>query len=180
MQELLDIVDLNDKPTGRKTTKNVAHAERLIHRCIAIYLFESDDKVWIQIHKKSGGKYDHSVGGHVAAGEDYLTAAIREAQEELNLPKNLALKHIASSYLSKERSATHMFAIFTARVPKNWHFVPNQEVEKLKLMSLNELVEGIAKKPEEYTGGIINTFSKLQEVSGQQFSVRNLRDNTLL
>ena len=87
MATLLDEVDLRDCPTGRRVTKQEAHNSRLIHRCVAIYVFDAQGRLYVQVHKKSGGLLDHSVGGHVDSGENYLIAAKREGKEELGLQK---------------------------------------------------------------------------------------------
>ncbi len=49
-----------------------------------------EDKTYIMFQKRAekiqfGGFYDASAGGHIDEGEDALTAAIREAKEEIGL-----------------------------------------------------------------------------------------------
>ena len=39
------------------------------------------------------GKWDSAVGGHLACGENYEQAAVREMGEELGLPSSLPLTH---------------------------------------------------------------------------------------
>ncbi len=88
--ELLDIVDNDDNVVGT-TDRAQAHNTGQLHRIVAVYVFNSDDQLYVQVHKKSGGLYDNSVGGHVTQGESYDDAAAREASEELGIMQELII-----------------------------------------------------------------------------------------
>lgn len=86
--ELLDVVDEDDQVVGQAARGRV-YRERLIHRCV--FVQARDPRGRIFVHRRTAGKlvfpslYDMFVGGVVGAGEDYDTAALREAEEELGV-----------------------------------------------------------------------------------------------
>jgi isopentenyldiphosphate isomerase len=152
---LLDEVDRQDQPTGRQVTKQQAHDEHLLHRCAAIYVFDQQGRLYVQVHKKSGGLLDHSVGGHVDAGEDYAVAARREGEEELGL-HGIELDELTTSLYSDEGHFLHMFGLYECR-PDNWKFTPNDEVEQIIPMSLEDIVAEMNEDPMRFTAGFIHT-----------------------
>src|ERR1700739_2889901 len=105
--ELFDLVDKNDNVIGT-TDKPTAHANKQLHRVAAVYVFNDLGELYVQVHKSSGGLYDHSVGGHVSKGEEYATAASREADEELGIRQPLAY---LSTFYSDEGVYLHMFGL---------------------------------------------------------------------
>jgi len=86
MQKLLDIVDANDAVVGQCSLAE-KHEHGHITRNVAVFIQDSDGKFVISkralTKSVEPGLYDVSVCGHVDAGEDYMTAALRELDEEL-------------------------------------------------------------------------------------------------
>jgi len=87
-QELLDVVDENDRVTGIKTRGEI-HAQGLMHRAVHILVFNPSGELFIQKRSMSKdnnpGLWDSSAAGHVDSGENYYDCAIRELGEELGL-----------------------------------------------------------------------------------------------
>ena len=87
--EIFDVVDEGDQVIGRATRTEVHQNPALIHRAVHILVFRPDGRLLLQRRSRDKdidpGLWDTSVGGHVDAGEDYLTAARRELVEELGL-----------------------------------------------------------------------------------------------
>ncbi|MFA6350475.1 MAG: glycogen/starch synthase, partial [Candidatus Omnitrophota bacterium] len=85
--ELLDVLDFNANPTGEMKPKELVHIDGDWHRTVHVTVINNKGKILIQRRalsvSASAGKWDLSVGGHVAAGENCQEAAIRELQEEL-------------------------------------------------------------------------------------------------
>jgi isopentenyl-diphosphate delta-isomerase len=87
-RELLDIVNLVGEPTGQQLDKGTIHQQGLWHRDVHVWVTDGQrllqqQRAWDKTIMP--GAWDISVGGHVAAGEGYLEAAIRETEEELGL-----------------------------------------------------------------------------------------------
>jgi len=172
MPELFDVVDEDDKPTGKLVTKQQAHADGTLHRLVAVYVFDSDGKLFVQDHKASG-LWDHSVGGHVSADEDYQTAALREAREELGLFDQV-LVEVFSGLHSDELFdpdvqndfQMHYFSIYECRPDANWKFTPNDEVGRIFPVELEIVVKQMRETPGKFTPGLINTMAKYLEVRG--------------
>lgn len=89
MDELIDILTPEGKPTGEIALKSEAHKKGLFHATVHIWLFTSDEKIVLQKRALSKkvfpGLWDISVAGHIAAGENVLNSAIREVKEEIGL-----------------------------------------------------------------------------------------------
>jgi isopentenyldiphosphate isomerase len=101
MDELIDVLDEN---TGEKTSKviskNEAHKTGIWHGSIHILIVNNDrNKTLLQKRcaekKLYPNMWDIAVGGHISAGEDDITSAKRELEEELGLnPDNLNLEKV--------------------------------------------------------------------------------------
>ena len=87
--ELIDIVDENNDLTGITKSRNEAHHEGLWHRIINICIYNSKGEILLQLRSKDKMIYpdmwDISVAGHIGAGEEAITAALRETGEETGL-----------------------------------------------------------------------------------------------
>ena len=96
-QELLDVVDENDRIIGVKKRGEI-HAEGLMHRAVHILVFNSGSELFIQKRAMSKdnnpGLWDSSAAGHVDSGEDYYSCAIRELEEELGLTVTAPLEYL--------------------------------------------------------------------------------------
>ncbi len=87
--EQLDILDLAGNKTGEITSKDEAHAKGLWHRAIHVWFVDSKNQLLLQHRSPQKNshpnKWDISVAGHISAGEDSITSAIRETEEEIGL-----------------------------------------------------------------------------------------------
>ncbi len=90
--ELLDICDENGFPTGETVERETAHREGILHRTAHVWVIrEKEGQTQILLQKRSmekdsfPGMYDTSSAGHVPAGEEPLSSAIRELSEELGI-----------------------------------------------------------------------------------------------
>lgn len=84
----LNIVDENDNVIGKDTRENI-HKKGLLHREIHVWIYNDKGEVIFQKRALTKDTYpgllDVSVGGHVEIGDDYLTTAIKEMEEETGL-----------------------------------------------------------------------------------------------
>lgn len=88
--ELFDVVDEDGEPTGETVERTLAHSKGIRHRTSHVWLLRRRrDRVEILLQKRSRNKdsfpgcYDISSAGHIPAGVDYVSSALRELQEEL-------------------------------------------------------------------------------------------------
>jgi len=89
MDELVDILDAQGRPTGKTAMKSEAHAEGWFHPTVHVWLYTHDGKVLLQQrgrHKDTHPLlWDVSVAGHMGAGETSEASAVREVAEEIGL-----------------------------------------------------------------------------------------------
>ena len=87
-EELLDVVDADDRVVGRATRAEM-RAQALRHRATYILLFNGRGQLFV--HQRSATKdvypsyYDVTIGGVVGAGESYDDGARRELAEEVGV-----------------------------------------------------------------------------------------------
>ncbi len=86
--EIFDVVDDQNRVIGQ-APRAVVHARGLNHRAVHVWLFNDAGQLFVQQRATSKetfpGCYDSSASGHLATGESYLAAAVRELQEEIGL-----------------------------------------------------------------------------------------------
>ncbi|MGB0881026.1 MAG: NUDIX hydrolase [Polaribacter sp.] len=89
MDEFIDILTSNGKPTGKKCLKSEAHKKGWYHATIHVWFYTDDKKILLQkrasVKKVFPNLWDVSVAGHIGAGEQIETAAIREVKEEIGI-----------------------------------------------------------------------------------------------
>ena len=87
--EIFDLVNEQDLVIGKIRRIDAHGNPQFIHRVSHVLVFNSKEELFLQKRslKKDvqPGKWDTSVGGHVDAGEDYFSAAVRETEEELGI-----------------------------------------------------------------------------------------------
>lgn len=89
MDELVDILDAEGNFTGKTAMKSEAHKHGLFHPTVHVWFFTKNGQVLLQQRGKDKDihplLWDVSVAGHVGAGENIETSAIREVAEEIGL-----------------------------------------------------------------------------------------------
>jgi len=112
MSEILDTVNDNDEVIGQAERDRV-HSEGLVCRLVYVCFYTANREVILQkrsdIKKNDPGRLTTTVSGHVASGQSYLEAAVRETREETGIEvssedlKNLGVvraDYVQSDYLS--------------------------------------------------------------------------------
>ncbi|EIC28964.1 NUDIX hydrolase [Methylomicrobium album] len=87
-QELLAVVDENDSVIGT-SPRHLVHTSLMRHRAVHILVFDDSGRLFLQkrsmLKDLNPGLWDTSAAGHVDAGEDYNSCAVRELREELGV-----------------------------------------------------------------------------------------------
>lgn len=147
MDELIDILTPDGKPTGKAALKSEAHKNGWFHATVHIWLFTSDGKILLQkraLNKKVfPGLWDISVAGHIGAGEKILSAAKREVFEEIGLTledKELIkigtrIHQVTHKNGIQDNEHHHIF-IAELKVPVSELKIQKEEVAGIKLFDL--------------------------------------------
>ena len=89
MDEWVDVLDQEGRDTGERILKSEAHKRGLFHPTVHVWLYTDKGEVLLQqrsaIKKTFPLCWDVSVAGHIAAGENIISSALREIREELGL-----------------------------------------------------------------------------------------------
>ncbi len=90
--EYLDIVDEQGNPTGETIERAEAHRTGVLHRTSHVWIMRrKEGQLQILLQKRCENKdsfpgcYDISSAGHIPAGVDYVSSALRELKEELGV-----------------------------------------------------------------------------------------------
>ena len=141
-QELLDLVDADNTVIGTVARSRVHGEPALRHRAVHVLVY--DDRGRLLLQKRSSakqiqpGKWDTSVGGHLAAGESYLAGAAREADEELGLAIDAAALAPVHEYVW--RSAVETEHVASYRIQCGGPFRPHpEEIDEVRFWSPEEL-----------------------------------------
>ncbi len=89
---------------------------------------------------------------------------IRDDAEELNITESLT--HLSTFY-SRDEPYRHMFGLFCCTVGNEWEFMPNDEVDEVIPMPLGDIIELMAREPDRFTGGFLNTMKEYVRVLGE-------------
>lgn len=148
MDEYIDIVTHEGKPTGRTALKSEIHKNGWYHNTIHVWLFNKEGQLLLQqrSHKKKIHPllWDVSAAGHIDAGETFVEAALRETQEELGLELDANQLNKIGTFLHEnnyEKIQDNEFhQVFIAELKVDLKdLVPQaDEVEALKLVSFSE------------------------------------------
>ena len=87
--EKLEVVDPEGRVLGLAERAELHRDPSRIHRVVHVLVFDGGGRLLLQkrsVRKDvAPGKWDTSVGGHIAPGEDVVAAARREMAEELGI-----------------------------------------------------------------------------------------------
>lgn len=159
MVELIDVLDENGVKTGEILSRNEIHQKGLWHRAIGVAIVNENNQILLQQRSfkkdKNAGKWDISVAGHISSGQDAVSAAAREINEEVsvNLGYKIDVKDfrymfsyrkeqvINENYI--ERQFYDFFILRKNDLKAENIKVQASEVEQVKFVNISELNEMI-------------------------------------
>lgn len=148
--ELFDVLDANGEKTGQVKPRHLVHRDGDWHRAVMIWVVNPERGILLQ--RRAPNKDSHpncwdiSCGGHLSAGDDSITGAIRELAEELGLkvkPEDLHFL-LASKRMTRpapdfiNNSFDDLYIYFT-NLELNQFVMQKSEISALKYVSLDEL-----------------------------------------
>ena len=159
--EIFDVVDENDRVTGQTSRFN-AHAQKLRHRAVHIFVFNERGDLFLQKRSrwkdKHPGQWDSSAAGHVNAGDDYATTAPRELREELGV--DAAVEEIASLAAGAE-TGWEFVRLYRARHDGPFH-LPPAEIESGAFFTHEQIVRWTAARPQDFAPGFLECWRVFQ------------------
>ncbi|TGV00402.1 NUDIX hydrolase [Flavivirga rizhaonensis] len=148
MDEYIDIVTKEGKPTGKSELKSIIHQKGLYHNTVHIWFYTK--KGDILLSQRSAKKticplmWDVSVAGHIDSGETIKQAAVRETKEEIGISisendlKKIGVFECFQTYKSGIiDNEFHNTFICELKVPMSKLIPQEEEVEALKLVSFS-------------------------------------------
>ena len=150
-EEMFDVVDEHDRVL-RQAPRSEVHARHWLHRASHIFVFNSQGE--LLVHRRAATKdecplmYTSSASGHLAAGEGYETAAVRELEEELGLKSPIEfLTVIPANGPATSYEHSGLFRAVTDDPPV---FDPG-EIESGEFLQLTEVARRLAESPGQFT-----------------------------
>lgn len=161
--ELFDVLQEDGTPSGLQKTREKVHRDGDLHGSVRIWLIR-DCQVLLQkraLNKDSfPGCYDVASSGHIDAGEDAMTAAIREVQEEINLTitkedltplftqrLHVDIQQKCGRFISNEVNTVYLLCkeldITTLRGQKS-------EIDNLKWITMSDLLAALHEENSNY------------------------------
>jgi isopentenyldiphosphate isomerase len=114
--EMFQLVDAEGRPVG-SAERSACHGDpALIHAVVHLHVLDRAGRLCLQRRSPAKdtnpGRWDTSVGGHIAAGEPVADALAREAREELGIDATGARPLFGYPYRSRfESEYAHCFIL---------------------------------------------------------------------
>lgn len=155
--ELIDVLDENGIKTGQILPRDEVHKKGLWHRIIVVAIVNENNEILLQQRSHNKDKnpdmWDISITGHLSAGQDSLSAAAREINEEVsvNLGYSIDIKDFRymfsfrkEQFVNENHIDKQFYDLFILRkngLSENDIVFQESEVQKVKFVTLSELNE---------------------------------------
>ena len=158
--ELIDICDESNNLTNIQKMKSEAHRMGLWHRAAHIWLYNSKGEILLQLRAKEKplfpDMWDVSVAGHISSGEDSITSALREIEEEIGLKVKkedlefFKLRKVKAIYKGIKNCEFHYsyFLKFDGEIKKLK--LQDEEVQEIRFLPIKRIEEELRTNPNKY------------------------------
>jgi isopentenyl-diphosphate delta-isomerase type 1 len=145
-REEFDLVDETGAIVGSATRAQCHRDPSLIHQAVHVFVVNGRGHVLLQRRASDKdiqpGKWDTSVGGHLARGETYAQAAVREAAEELGV--SIEEAELVELHRYVWRSDVETESVVTYRVTREGPFTPQpDEIDDVRFFELDQLMMAV-------------------------------------
>ncbi|MCI8392888.1 MAG: NUDIX domain-containing protein [Clostridia bacterium] len=158
-KELIDVLDENGVKTGEILSREEIHKKGLWHRAIVVAIVNDKNEILLQQRsldkEKNAGMWDISVAGHISTGQDAISAAAREINEEVSVSLGYSVDIKDFRYMFSYRDIKKFSDDFTENQFYDFFILrkagisikdikmQESEVKAIKFVSINELAEMI-------------------------------------
>ncbi|AQX10504.1 isopentenyl-diphosphate Delta-isomerase [Elizabethkingia ursingii] len=155
MEEKVVLVNPNDDVLG-VMEKMQAHQNGLLHRAFSVFLFNQEGKMLLQQRSAtkyhSPDKWTNACCSHPRENETYLDGAKRRIHEELGINCELEEKFhfIYKADVGQDLWEHELDHVFIGTYNGEYQLNPD-EVSAIRFVTMEELDEEIANKPELFT-----------------------------
>ena len=187
--EYLDICDEYGMPTGKIIERSTAHREGILHRTAHVWIVRKDrNGMQVLLQKRSRNKesfpgmYDTSSAGHIPAGDEPVSSALRELKEELGISASENELEFAGLFrgqyekcfhdsLFRDNEAVFVYVLRKA-VSTEDLILQESEVEEVRWFDLKDVYEEIRTDRSRFcvpSGGLellIRFLEKQHEIDG--------------
>jgi isopentenyldiphosphate isomerase len=157
MEEIFDVIDDNDNVTGQAARSDV-HRSGLLHRGVHLLLFDADGRLLIQKRsadrKQYASLWDCSVSEHVKAGESYLAAAMRGANEEMGVDVS-DLRPLVKFRMEYGPNDNEISVVYVGEVAAASVKFDAVEVAELAYVEPTDLLARMDRQPQDYCGWFV-------------------------
>lgn len=159
--EYLDLVDEENKLTGKNELRSVVHSTGLWHRTVHIYLFRKVTSTEFLVHLRAKNKdlhpncWDTRFGGHIKSGGSIEDGIKNELMEEVGLEleqSSLIQGNVYKRDHYPNREFTHSFFYRFDGDIATLKF-NDGEVQKIKWMKSEDIIKSMTEEPEIWSGG---------------------------
>lgn len=163
--ELFDVVNGNDEVIDQQP-RYIVHENKLRHRAVHALVYDGHKRLYLQkralIKDTNPGLWDTSMGGHLASGESYDQAAVRETYEELGI----VLKHQPEKLFKLQASKNTGYEfIWVYRIIHDGEIKPCKiEISRGRWIDADSLADWMSKKPEQFTSTLTLILTKCSEL----------------
>jgi isopentenyldiphosphate isomerase len=170
-EELVDLVDEEDKVTGAATIRECLE-KGLLHRAVAVLIVRANGCIVLQQRSKTdhwqAGLWTLSSTGHVRSGESYESAASRELEEELGISAQLRTlnKYLLPPISNGTLTEREWVTLFTGRSdsPLSIDPIELEGTEEADRACANEMIgQGIVTPDAAF---LLDEYFRLQKLRG--------------
>lgn len=152
-KEYFDILDENGNKTGKTKLRSEVHRDGDWHKAIHICIINDNGDILLQrrcaTKDSNPNMLDISCAGHLIAGDDSLSGAIRELKEELNLDiKQEQLQYIKTLKRSSKYTETFI----------------NNEFNDIYILRTNKSIDDMKFQEEEISELFFVPYKKFKEM----------------
>ena len=171
MAEYIDVLNEDGVKTGEILTRKEIHQRGLWHMAIVVIIVNENNEILLQQRSankdKNANLWDISVAGHISAGQDAISAAAREINEEVMIDVEAKVtvtdfrymfSYRVSQIFTEDYIENQFYDVFILRkngIRKKHIRMQESEVQAVKFVSLIELEQilqsdEIVKRPPVY------------------------------